>query len=774
MITDNESVNVVKRDGKTEKFDLEKIHQVILWATEGINGVSASEIEMKAKLNFHDGIKSPDIHAALIKSTKDLITEQTPYYDRVAARLILFDVRKRVYGQYEALPLYTTMKANVKRGFYDPALLEEFSREEINELSDYIKYDRDSNFRYAGAKQLTGKYLIQDRTTGKIYETPQDMYMVIAMAGYMFDYKGNPINMPSEFDKDKRLTVIKKTYDDLSQFRIGLATPLLAGLRTKTRQYSSCVVMDTADNLDSMGATNWGIMRYISRKAGLGTNIGRWRPEGSAVRGGELNHTGLLPFIKAMRASVKSCSQGGVRGGSATANYPIWHYDVEKLMVLKNNKGTEETRERHLDYCVQINGYLWRRLLNGEPITLFSPRLTDLYDAFYDGDESVFAELYEKYEKDNTLNFKKSIDSEKLIGSLMIEGKNTGRVYLSNVDRMNQHTPFYDPIYQTNLCVEIALPTYPFYHIDDEQGRIALCTLANSNWGEYRHPSDMRGPLRRVARLLDNILSLQDYPMIQAQLATNEYRPLGVGVNNFAYFLAKNDVKYQDGSGKEITHEWMEHMAYYLQESTIDLAAERGACEKRTKRHDGIMVVDTYEPKVDEIAPYPLTLDWDTLRDRAKIHGVRNATMTATMPSESNSQVMNATNGVEPVRSLVTYKDSKDGSLPIVVPGIGKYKNKYDMLWDQTSMTGYMDLMAIVQKFTDQAISINLSYNPDQYPDREIPLSTLVHDHLYFYQYGGKNRYYINTNNSNRAILDDQPLQESEILDEDDCEACKL
>jgi ribonucleoside-diphosphate reductase alpha chain len=731
---------------------------------------------MRAQLNFYDGVSSSDIQSALIKSTKDLISEENPNYDKVAARLIMFDLRKCVFGQYEPLKLITMMKNNVKRGFYDKALLDEFTRDEIDELDEHIKHERDNNFRYAGAKQLTGKYLIKDRTTGEIFETPQIMYMLIAMAGYMYDYDGNPMGMASNFDKPKRLAAIKKQYDDLSTFRIGLATPLLAGLRTKTRQYSSCVVMDTADDLDSMGSTNWGIMRYISRKAGLGLNVGRWRPEGSAVKGGELKHTGLLPFIKAMRAAVKSCSQGGVRGGSATINYPLWHYDVEKLLVLKNNKGTEETRERHMDYCVQLNGYLWRRFIKGQAITLFTPQLTDLYEAFYSGDETLFAELYERYEKDDTIKFKKRVESDKLILAMLTESKNTGRIYLSNVDVMNRHTPFYDKIYQTNLCVEIALPTLPFCHIDDEAGRVALCTLANSNWGEYRNPEDMRGPLRRVNRLLDNILTLQDYPMVQARLATEEYRPLGIGVNNLAYFLAKNDVKYSDGSGKEIVHTWMEHMSYYLQESTIDLAQERGACTKRTKRHDGIMVVDTYEKRVDEIAKFGLQLDWDLLRTRAIEHGVRNATLTATMPSESNSQVMNATNGVEPIRSLVTYKDSKDGTLPIVAPGIQKMKNKYEALWDMPGMTGYIELMSIIQKFTDQAISVNFSYNPDQFPERNIPMSTLVHDHLYFFKYGGKNRYYVNTNNTNREISADDAGQELPLAApiDDDCEACIL
>lgn len=779
-------IEVIKRDGSRELLDYEKIHKVLMWAVENVTGVSASEIELKAHLNLYDGIQTTEIHDTLISAARDLICEETPNYDKVAGRLEIFNIRKEVYKDFKPCPFLEIVKKNIDRGFYDPTLIEEFTEEEINELGDYIVHDRDYNFRYAGTQQLVSKYLAQDRTSGRHFESPQVMYMLIAMTMFMYDYDGNDV-VKSHFTKKQRLKIIKEFYDDISLFKTGLPTPVLAGARTPTRQYSSCVVIETADDLDSLGHTNVGIMRYISKKAGLGLNLGRVRPEGSSIRNGEIKHTGLIPFIKAARAAVKSCSQGGLRGGSATMHFPLWHTDIENLIVLKNNKGTEETRERHLDYSVGISGYFLERMIKGQDITLLPPNLDGLYDAYYE-DPKKFKELYEFYEKSEVVNvkMKKKVPAAELFRKLLTEGKNTGRVYIHVVDEMNRHTPFdraYDPIHQSNLCQEIALPTRPFYSTDDENGRIALCTLANSNFGEFSTPQTMKHPLRRIVRALDNLLSMQDYPMIQAKLSTEEFRPLGIGVNNLAYFLAKNGVSYSDPNALPLVHNWMEHMAYYMQEATIDLAKERGACTRSqfTKRAKGVMLVDTYKKKVDELVGNDLELDWDKLREDAKVYGVRNATLSATMPSESNSQVMNATNGVEPVRNLITVKKNRDKRLPIVVPSFQKLKNKYELLWDIKSNKGYLDILAVIQKFTDQAISVNLSYNPNHYENNEIPMSVLMHDMLYSYALGHKTRYYINTNDEvtefrevdpeEKTVVQDQPLQE---IEDDHCESCVL
>ena len=1098
-------IEVIKRDGSRELLDYEKIHKVLMWAVENVTGVSASEIELKAHLNLYDGIKTTEIHDTLISAARDLICEETPNYDKVAGRLEIFNIRKEVYKDFTPCPFLDIVKKNIDRGFYDPTLLDEFSEEEINELGEYIVHDRDYNFRYAGTQQLVSKYLAQDRTSGRHFESPQVMYMLISMTMYMYDYDGNDI-VKSHFTKKQRLKIIKEFYDDISLFKTGLPTPVLAGARTPTRQYSSCVVIETADDLDSLGHTNVGIMRYISKKAGLGLNLGRVRPEGSSIRNGEIKHTGLIPFIKASRAAVKSCSQGGLRGGSATMHFPLWHTDIENLIVLKNNKGTEETRERHLDYSVGISGYFLERMIRGQDITLLPPNLDGLYDAYYE-DPKKFKELYEFYEKSEVVNvkMKKKVPANELFRKLLTEGKNTGRVYIHVVDEMNRHTPFdreHDPIHQSNLCVtgdtkiltdkgyevisslvnedvnvwngqewsnttvrqtseasnivtvttdsgyeldctlyhkfyvkegkkvkkveahelkrgdklikfelpviegnknlehaydngffsgdgcydrgrnklflydkkqtlineftsvtnwssepnynrtvgypkgimekffipdssytiesrlkwlsgyidadgynhnnglcvvstnksflkelqlmlqtlgvsskvkkyvdsgkyelpanngtgeksfyecadgyrllissydtyqllnlglelkrvdihkrepnrdakrhvtiesvinegrveptfcfteekrnmgmfngiltsqcqEIALPTRPFYSTDDESGRIALCTLANSNFGEFSSPQTMKHPLRRIVRALDNLLSMQDYPMVQAKLSTEEFRPLGIGVNNLAYFLAKNGVSYSDPNALPLVHNWMEHMSYYMQEASIDLAKERGACTRSqfTKRAKGVMLVDTYKKKVDELVKNDLELDWDKLREDAKVYGVRNATLSATMPSESNSQVMNATNGVEPIRNLITVKKNRDKRLPIVVPSFQKLKNKYELLWDIKSNKGYLDILAVIQKFTDQAISVNLSYNPNHYENNEIPMSVLMGDMLYSYALGHKTRYYINTNDEVTEFREVDPeektivSEESQELEEDHCESCVL
>lgn len=766
-------LHVVKRNGCIEALDYEKIHKVVTWACDGLSGVSVSEIEMNANIQLHNKIKTHDIHETLIKSASSLIDPHTPNYQFVAARLVMFDLRKKVYGRYDPCTLLDLIERNVKKKKYDSDLLKKFTTEEIDRLDSYIKHQRDLDFSYAASQQLTGKYLVQNRDKkGEYYETPQMMYMLIAMTLFIDD-KGD--------DNMDRIQLIKAYYDAVSTFKLGIPTPILAGARTPTRQFSSCVLIDTDDNLNSITATNTAIVKYISQKAGIGGNFGKIRPEGSSIRGGDAMHTGLIPFLKHFQAAVKSCSQGGVRGGSATVYYPIWHRDVEELLVLKNNRGTDEKRVRHLDYGVQLNRLFYKRLVKGQNITLFAP-IPDLYDAFVSGDNDAFEALYEKYEKTPGID-KKVVPAADLFSLMMIERKGTGRIYIQNIDHCNNHTPFrVDRITMSNLCSEIALPTKPFKHEFDEEGRIALCTLSSFNWGTLTNKDEMELLAKLVIRSLDNLLSYQDYPMIQAKLAVDDYRALGIGINNLAYFLAKNGLRYQDGSANELVNEWSEAMAYYLQKATIELAEERGPCKKwkDLEQAEGRFVIDTYNKNVDTLVSNKLHYPWDALRVRAIESGVRNATVTAHMPSESNSQLMNATSGIEPARALVTKKQSKDGILAQVVPNIHNLKNKYDMLWDQKSPQGYLDLMCIIQKFTDQTISANTSYNPNHYADNdhEIPMSVMLKDLLRFYKFGGKTLYYFNTNDA-LVDKDDENIEkrtEIEVIQEDpeSCESCKL
>lgn len=756
-------MHVLNRHGAQESLDLEKIHKVLGYACDGVSGVSVSEIELRAQIQFYEGIKTQDIHNTLIKSTAELISEETPNYDIVGARLVNFDLRKQVYGQYQPTSLYELVKRNVRAGKYDSALLSEYNKDDWTEMESFIKYERDDLFKYAGMVQMKDKYLVQDRTTKQIYETPQVRYMVAMAAGFMYD--------------NNRIKRIKAAYDACSTFKIGLPTPVLAGLGTPTRQFSSCVKIDTGDNLDSISASSTANIKYVSLRAGLGNNHGRIRALNSTIRNGEVSHTGLIPFIKLAKAAVKSCSQGGIRGGAMTTHYPIWHLDVEDLLVLKNNKGTEETRERHIDYNVQWNGYLLNRVITGKDITLFSPELPGLYEAFFSADTTEFAKLYEQYEKDNTVR-KKTINGKKLMDMYLQERTSTGRIYMFNADNVNRHTPFNEKIYMVNLCCEIALPTVPFNHVDDTNGRIALCTLANFNFGTIKTPAEFEGLSEIIIRLLDNILSMQDYPMIQAKLATEEYRPLAVGVNNLAFFLAKNGVKYSDGSALELVDEWFEAYAYYLQKATIELAKERGACKLsgNTKRAHGQLTVDTYCKNVDKLVPHKERLDWNALRKDAIKYGVRNATVTATMPSESNSVVMNSTNGVEPIRELVTTKVSGKRVMTQVAPQVKTLKNKYELLWNQKDPTGYLHIMAILQKYTDQAISVNTSYNPLLFDGGKVPMSLIYKNVFEHYKYGGKTLYYSNTLDDTDSEKDtptkDMPAKDMVV--EDDCESCKI
>jgi ribonucleoside-diphosphate reductase alpha chain len=758
-------IQVTKRNGSKEMLDLNKFHKVVEWACEGINGVSESEVEIKSHIQFYDGIKTKDIQETLIKAAADLISEDTPGYQYVAGRLINYHLRKEVYGDFNIPHLRDHIHNVISAGYYDKDIEEWYSPADLDYLNGILNHDRDFQIAYVGMEQFRGKYLIKNRSTGKIYETPQMAYMLIAMVLFR-NYK------------EDRLKWVKDLYDATSNFEISLPTPIMAGLRSPQKQFSSCVLIETDDSLDSINATASAIVKYVSQKAGIGIGAGRIRALGSPIRAGDTTHTGVIPFYKHFQSAVKSCSQGGVRGGAATLYYPIWHLEIEDLLVLKNNKGTEDNRIRGLDYGVQFNKVMYERLLTGGNITLFSPNdVPDLYDTFFTNTEK-FRELYEKAERSTKIR-KKTIPAVELFSAFMQERKDTGRIYLMNVDHANDHGAFVKelaPIHQSNLCCEIDLPTKPLKDINDENGEISLCTLAAINWGKIREPSDFARPCTLAVRALDELLDYQDYPVLAAKNSTMARRPLGVGIINLAYWLARNDLSYQniDSSGLGKLHEFTEAWSYYLIKASVDLAKEKGACPKsgETQYGQGIFPIDTYKRDVDELATPQYNLPWGVLADAAKQYGIRNSTLMALMPSETSAQISNATNGIEPPRSLVSVKQSKDGVLKQVVPEVRKLKNKYDLLWDQKSPEGYLKICAVLQKFIDQGISVNTSYNPKFYEDEKIPMSEMIGHLLMFYKYGGKQLYYFNTNDG--AGEYEMPALPAGNVNDEDCESCKI
>jgi len=762
-------ITVTKRDGNREQLDLEKLHKVVFWATEGITGVSASEVEIKSHIQFYNGIKTADIQETLIKSAADLISEETPNYQYVAGRLICYHLRKQVYNDYEPWPLLALVKRNVENGFYDTGLLASYTEDEWNTLNSYIHHNRDENFTYAAMEQWRGKYLVQNRVTGEIYETPQIAYMLIAATLFQ------------TYPKDTRLQWVRDYYDAISLHDISLPTPVMAGVRTPQKQFSSCVLIETDDSLDSINATTSSIVKYVSQKAGIGIGAGRIRALGSPIRSGDAYHTGVIPFYKMFQAATRSCSQGGVRNGAATLYYPIWHYEVEDLLVLKNNKGTEDNRVRHMDYGVQFNRVMYERLLTGGDITLFSPKdVPEMYDAFFT-DADRFKELYETAERNTKLR-KKKIKAADLFSRFMQERKDTGRVYLQNVDHANTHSPFKPdraPIKMSNLCCEIDLPTVPLEDVNDEDGRIALCTLSAINWGNVKSPHDFEKMCKLSVRGLDALLSYQQYPIKAAELATQEFRPLGIGIINFAYWLAKNDVSYSDPRALPLVDEYAEAWSYYLIKASADLAREQGACKRfdDLKYADGVLPIDTRKKDVDELVPYQERMDWRSLREQILTSGIRNATLMALMPAETSAQISNATNGIEPPRSFVSVKGSKHGQLKQVVPEYRKLKNKYELLWTQQSPEGYMNICAVLQKYIDQGISVNTSYNPQFYDDEKIPMSEMLKHLVHFYKFGGKQLYYFNTYDG-QGEIDVDKMNAVELapgaIEQDDCESCVI
>ncbi|MGK0408780.1 MAG: ribonucleoside-diphosphate reductase alpha chain [Shewanella psychromarinicola] len=761
----NSNMTVTKRSGERESIDLDKIHRVITWAANELKNVSVSEVELRSHLQFFDGIPTEAIHETIIKAAADLISPESPDYQFLAARLAVFHLRKKAFGQFEPPKLYDHVTKLVEMGKYDMHIMADYSREELDILDSYIDHWRDMNFSYAAVKQLEGKYLVQNRVTHEMYESAQFLYILVAACLF------------ARYPKEIRLKYIKDFYDATSLFKISLPTPIMAGVRTPTRQFSSCVLIECDDSLDSINATASSIVKYVSQRAGIGINAGRIRALGSPIRGGEAFHTGCLPFYKYFQTAVKSCSQGGVRGGAATLFYPLWHLEVESLLVLKNNRGVDDNRVRHLDYGVQLNKLMYQRLIKGEKISLFSPSdVPGLYDAFFE-DQVEFERLYLQYEQDSSIR-KKQIKAVELFSLMMQERASTGRIYIQNVDHCNTHSPFdakVAPIKQSNLCLEIALPTKPLKNIDDPDGEIALCTLSALNLGAIIDLSELEPLADLAVRALDNLLDYQDYPIKAAQTSSMNRRTLGIGVINFANYLAKNGKKYSDGSANNLTHKTFEAIQFYLLKASMNLAKEKGACPlfHETTYSKGILPIDTYKRDLDKICDEPLHMDWEGLRSDIKQFGLRNSTLSALMPSETSSQISNATNGIEPPRGLISVKASKDGQLKQVVPDFELLKDKYELLWNMPNNDGYIQLVGLMQKFIDQAISANTNYDPSRFEGGRVPMQTLLKDLLSVYKLGIKTLYYHNTRDGASDQFDDIIAVEEE---DDDCAggACKI
>jgi len=760
--------NVVKRSGDTESLNLNKLHVMVEEACKDLAGVSASQVEMQSGIQFYNGITTAEIQEILIRSASDLIDLEHPNYQFVAARLLLFAIRKQIFGRmYDNSTVLEHTKKCVEKGVYDAEILNLYSEEEFEKLESFMDHGRDYLFTYAGLRQVVDKYLVQDRSTGELYETPQFMYLLIAATIF------------SKYPKDTRLDYVRRYYDAISKHKINIPTPIMAGVRTPLRQYASCVLVDVDDTMRSIESSDAAIFRYVAQRAGIGINAGRIRGINAKIRGGEVMHTGVVPFLKKFEATVRSCTQNGIRGGSATVHFPIWHQEIEDILVLKNNKGTEDNRVRKLDYSIQISKLFYERFIHNEEITLFSPHLVPgLYDAFgTDG----FDELYLRYERDESIP-RKTIGAQELFLDLLKERAETGRIYIMNIDHCNSHSSFMDKVEMSNLCQEITLPTKPIQHIDDPEGEIALCILSAINVGKIRDLEDLEVLCDLTVRSLDELIDFQGYPVKAAEIATKARRSLGVGYIGLAHYLAKHGEHYDDPGAWKLVHDLTEAFQYYLIQATVRLAREKGPCEysHRTKYAQGILPIDTYKKDVDEIVPNELKYDWETLRQRVKKYGVRNSTLSAQMPSESSSVVSNATNGIEPPRGYLSVKKSKKGPLKQIVPQYQTLKNNYTLLWDMPSNRGYIHIVAVMQKFFDQAISGNWSYNPENYADNEVPTSVMAQDLLTTYKYGWKTSYYQNTYDAKTDEVEDSKPSLTDLVndilstEEEDCESCKI
>ena len=759
-------LKVKKRDGSIENINLDKMHVMVDEACKDLAGVSASQVEMQSGIQFYDGITTAEIQEILIRSASDLIDLDHPNYQFVAARLLLFSVRKGIYGRMREFPtLLEHIKNCVNKGVYDDAILSNYTEEDISKVNHFVDHERDFLFTYAGLRQVVDKYLVQDRSSGQVYETPQYMYIMIALTIF------------SNYPKETRLSYVKRYYDAISKHKINIPTPIMAGVRTPLRQFASCVLVDVDDTLDSIFSSDMAIGKYVSQRAGIGINAGRIRGINSKIRGGEVQHTGVIPFLKKFESTVRCCTQNGIRGGSATVHFPIWHQEIEDILVLKNNKGTEDNRVRKLDYSIQISKLFYERFIQDGEITLFSPHdVPGLYDAF---GTIEFDSLYIGYENNPSIP-KKTIKAQELILNLLKERAETGRIYIMNIDHCNSHSSFLDKVNMSNLCQEITLPTDPIQHIDGE-GEIALCILSAINVGKVKSDEELEELCDLSVRGLEELIDYQKYPVIAAEVATKARRSLGVGFIGLAHYLAKLGFKYDSQQAWDAVHGLTESFQYYLLKSSNQVAKEKGACEyfNHTKYSDGILPIDTYKKDVDEISSIPYQHDWETLRASILEHGLRHSTLSAQMPSESSSVVSNATNGIEPPRGYLSVKKSKKGPLKQIVPQYQTLKNNYTLLWDMPSNTGYINIVAVMQKFFDQAISGNWSYNPEHYADNEVPTSVMAQDFLTTYKYGWKTSYYQNTyDNKTDEVVDDSTKLNSLLNDilqsEEDCESCKI
>ena len=759
---------VKKRDGRIESLDLDKMHKMVDEATKGLSGVSASQVEMQSGIQFYDGITTDEIQEILIRSASDLIDLDHPNYQFVAARLLLFSLRKQVFeNKNGAAP---TLRDHITKlaydGLYDKDIFTKYSQEEIDKVGTYIDHDRDMLFTYAGLRQVVDKYLVQDRTGGRVYETPQFMYMMISLVIFQ------------NYPKETRLDYVRRYYNAISKHRINIPTPIMAGVRTPLRQFASCVLVDSDDTLDSIFSSDMAIGRYVAQRAGIGINAGRIRGINSKIRGGEVQHTGVVPFLKKFESTVRCCTQNGIRGGSATVHFPIWHQEIEDIIVLKNNKGTEDNRVRKLDYSIQLSKIFYERFIKNGDITLFSPHdVPDLYEAF---GTDRFDELYVGCENDPSIP-KKTLKAQELILDILKERSETGRLYLMNIDHCNSHSSFKDKVNMSNLCQEITLPTYPINHIDDEMGEIALCILSAVNVGKIKSDEELEDLCDLSVRGLEELIDYQEYPVRAAEIATKARRSLGVGFIGLAHYLAKLGFSYDSQEAWDAVHGLSESFQYYLLKASNQLAKEKGHCEYfgRTKYADGILPIDTYKKDVDEISSIELEHDWEALRTEIRTHGLRHSTLSAQMPSESSSVVSNATNGIEPPRDYLSIKKSKKGPLKQIVPQFNSLKSSYTLLWDMPNNRGYINVVAVMQKFFDQAISGNWSYNPENYPDNEVPVSVMAQDFLTTYKYGWKTSYYQNTHDMKSDEIDEKSDLQNLLNDimeseEDDCESCKI
>lgn len=763
-------IKVQKRNGSIEALNLDKMHLMVGEACRGLSGVSASQVEMQSGIQFYNNITTQEIQEILIKSANDLISLENPNYQFVAARLLMYSVRKTIFGKILDLPhLEQHIDTCISMKIYDHEIYDHYSKEEIDKANSFIDHDRDFIFTYAGLRQVVDKYLVQDRSTEKLYETPQFMYIMIALT------------MFAKYPKETRLDYVRRYYNAISKHKINIPTPIMAGVRTPLRQFASCVLVDVDDTLDSIFSSDMAIGRYVSQRAGIGINAGRIRGINSKIRGGEVQHTGVVPFLKKFESTVRCCTQNGIRGGSATVHFPIWHQEIEDILVLKNNKGTEDNRVRKLDYSIQISKLFYERFIQNAEITLFSPHdVPGLYDSF---GTDKFDDLYLEYENNSSIP-SKTVKAQELILDLLKERAETGRIYIMNIDHCNSHSSFKDQITMSNLCQEITLPTTPLQHIDDEMGEIALCILSAINVGKVKSDEELEELCDLSVRGLDELIDYQGYPIKAAELGTKARRSLGIGMIGLAHYLAKLGYKYDSQEAWDAVHGLCESLQYYLLKSSNQLAKEKGHCEYfgRTKYSDGILPIDTYKKDVDEITSIGLDHDWESLRASILEYGLRNSTLSAQMPSESSSVVSNATNGIEPPRGYLSVKSSKKGPLKQIVPQYTTLKSHYTLLWDMPSNDGYIKIVAMMQKFFDQAISGNWSYNPEHYPNNEVPLTEIAQDFLKAYKYGHKTAYYHNTydgksdemkieGNLANSLIDDI-LNSSE--EEGICETCSV